>query len=495
MSEQETETNTVTNSGKTPGAGRAMIYLMVTGVLLGGAFIAGRETLPFGISMPAFTVDGARVDVDPRSVVEVEGIGYGTRLVSAELRDESGKVLAQVADQTEFHPDVALEFGKRYTIAATAERLWLNQRESRETSFTTVSLPKVESNLRQELAPDASVTLRFSEPVGKVTVNSDIKLDLQPDASNRTFKLVAAPDSYTQGSNYAVNIDWQTRTGVPLQPLKMEISTAPALTATVPINGMKNLGLAMPIQIDFSEPLRDRAQASEAVSVRTEAGDEIGGKWLWFGKQRVQFSPQPGWPASTTITVSVDPANLKTARGGFLVKPVSASFATGPDKRIQVILDKQRVEILENGEVVKTLRASTGKAKTPTVTGNFYIYARFPTKTMKSTGLKPGQKGYYEVKDVPYAQYFHEGYAFHGAFWHNNFGRPASHGCVNLATRKKNGRRGINEDAGWLYQWATLGVPVSVHRTTPPKEHVVTTQIEPENANPEKDDIDLPASN
>jgi len=89
---------------------------------------------------------------------------------------------------------------------------------------------------------------------------------------------------------------------------------------------------------------------------------------------------------------------------------------------------------------------------------------------MKSTGLKPGEKGYYEVKDVPFAQYFHEGYAFHGAFWHNSFGQPASHGCINLATQKQNSRAGVNEDAGWLYQWASLGVPVTVYRNSPAKE-------------------------
>jgi len=35
-----------------------------------------------------------------------------------------------------------------------------------------------------------------------------------------------------------------------------------------------------------------------------------------------------------------------------------------------------------------------------------------------------GQRGFYEVEDVPYTQFFHKDYAFHGAFWHNNFGQP-----------------------------------------------------------------------
>ena len=112
--------------------------------------------------------------------------------------------------------------------------------------------------------------------------------------------------------------------------------------------------------------------------------------------------------------------------------------------------------------MVRTFKVSTGKSKTPTVTGSFYIYDRYRHKTMRSD-VGRGQRGFYEVKDVPYTQFFHKDYAFHGAFWHNNFGHPASHGCVNMATKDQNKSwPNVSEDAGWLYQWATLGLPVTV---------------------------------
>ncbi|MBC8123851.1 MAG: L,D-transpeptidase, partial [Gemmatimonadaceae bacterium] len=80
----------------------------------------------------------------------------------------------------------------------------------------------------------------------------------------------------------------------------------------------------------------------------------------------------------------------------------------------------------------------------------------------------PGRPGYYKVENVPYAQFFHGGYAFHGAWWHNSFGRPMSHGCLNLSTRSHN-RRWPNaaDDAKWLWDWAALGVPVTVYARTP----------------------------
>jgi lipoprotein-anchoring transpeptidase ErfK/SrfK len=59
----------------------------------------------------------------------------------------------------------------------------------------------------------------------------------------------------------------------------------------------------------------------------------------------------------------------------------------------------------------------------------------------------------YYLEDVPFVQYFYQDYALHGTFWHNNFGRPMSHGCVNLPTPA----------AEWLYHWADYGTLVNVH--------------------------------
>ena len=154
-------------------------------------------------------------------------------------------------------------------------------------------------------------------------------------------------------------------------------------------------------------------------------------------------------------------------QGGTLKEALTEQFSTGLDRRLFVYLDSQRVEAVENGKVIRVFKVSTGKSKTPTVTGSFYIYDRYRRKTMRSD-VEQGQPGFYEVKNVPYTQFFHKDYAFHGAFWHNNFGHPASHGCVNLATKEQNKRwPNAAEDAGWLYQWGALGLPVTVLQKAP----------------------------
>src|SRR5688572_692510 len=112
---------------------------------------------------------------------------------------------------------------------------------------------------------------------------------------------------------------------------------------------------------------------------------------------------------------------------------------------IDVNLSEQRVYAYEGDIVVNSFIVSTGTARTPTVTGKFKIWIKLKSTTMSGPG--------YHLTNVPYTMYFYKGYGLHGTYWHNNFGTPMSHGCVNLTTA----------DAGWLYNWAFEGTEVNVH--------------------------------
>jgi lipoprotein-anchoring transpeptidase ErfK/SrfK len=432
------------------------------------------QLAPFGMSLPP--LDG-KDKIDPRTAIIIEAVGMGTVLAKAELRDADGKLLAEAAGQSRVVFDRPLAFGTRHTVKVTAERGWSNQSETREISFTTVAAPKLEGPPLRMLGPDASVTLRFDQPVGEVQASGELKLEAQADETRQTIRLIAS--NYAQDKTYPVQINWQTATGVPLPPLALELTTAPPLSADTNVKGLSNLGLALPLQVKFSEPLADRAEAPRNIQVHTLDGKPVAGRWDWQGPRQLKFTPQPNWPASSTIEVSAEPQALKSARGGMLDKPLATRFSTGADRRLFVYLNAQRVDAVENGQVVRSFKVSTGKAKTPTVTGNFYIYDRYRHKTMRSDVAK-GQRGWYEVENVPYTQFFHKDFAFHGAFWHNGFGHPASHGCVNMATKDHNARwPSAPEDAGWLYQWAALGVPVTVTKESPVAETKEAKEAKP----------------
>ncbi len=115
------------------------------------------------------------------------------------------------------------------------------------------------------------------------------------------------------------------------------------------------------------------------------------------------------------------------------------------DRWISIDLSEQRLIAWEGNKAVYALIVSTGKDSTPTRTGTFKIQTKYPVARM----IGPD----YDVPDVPFTMYYDGGMAIHGAYWHNNFGTPVSHGCTNVA---------VNH-AEWLFNWASIGTPVVVH--------------------------------
>ncbi|MFZ5365937.1 MAG: L,D-transpeptidase [Patescibacteria group bacterium] len=105
---------------------------------------------------------------------------------------------------------------------------------------------------------------------------------------------------------------------------------------------------------------------------------------------------------------------------------------TGVEKWIEVDLSEQKLRAWEGNNLFLETLISSGKPWTPTITGEFRIWSKF--KYAKMEGGEKGTHSYYYLPNVPYIMYFHNGFGLHGTYWHNNFGRTMSHGCVNLPT-------------------------------------------------------------
>ena len=114
-------------------------------------------------------------------------------------------------------------------------------------------------------------------------------------------------------------------------------------------------------------------------------------------------------------------------------------------KWIEVSLAAQRLNAWDDGVLVMSTAISSGVRNHPTVRGTFHIYRKYRSARMRGPG--------YDLPHVPYVMYFKGSFGLHGTYWHNNFGHPMSHGCVNMPTGK----------AAWLYQWAPSGTEVVVH--------------------------------
>lgn len=161
---------------------------------------------------------------------------------------------------------------------------------------------------------------------------------------------------------------------------------------------------------------------------------------------RATWTVTPTPSPTPTNTPTVIPTFVSSTAYTSEIRPFGVS---NTDRWIDINLSTQVLKAYEGDQLVFSTLISSGTSEHRTVTGQFRIWLRFQSQTMDGTRL-----GYdYYLENVPYVMYFFEDYAIHGAYWHNNFGQPMSHGCVNMDT----------EDANWLYNWASLGTVVNVH--------------------------------
>ena len=143
---------------------------------------------------------------------------------------------------------------------------------------------------------------------------------------------------------------------------------------------------------------------------------------------------------------------------GSELTPVSTQVA--PErKRVDVSIPEQRLWVYEEDQVILDTKVSTGIPNlrslngipTGTPRGSFNVFSKMPVRHM-GDGQITSDIFAYELPGVPWVSYFHEwGVAFHGTYWHDNYGNEMSHGCVNMRP----------DEAKWLFRWLT---PVSSYR-------------------------------
>lgn len=123
------------------------------------------------------------------------------------------------------------------------------------------------------------------------------------------------------------------------------------------------------------------------------------------------------------------------------------------EKRIEISIQDQTLTAYEGDQVVLSTKVSTGLPSngpspngipTETPEGNFRIQVKVPSRHMGNGDLTSDIEAY-ELPGVPWVSFFHiTGVGLHGTYWHDNFGRRMSHGCVNMR----------NADARWIYRWS-----------------------------------------
>jgi len=197
----------------------------------------------------------------------------------------------------------------------------------------------------------------------------------------------------------------------------------------------------------------------------TLSGERDPGGPIAFFRRKVRLPASDG-EAPRTLgryarlpALGMDAAGRVRVEGGAVERSaVRLAFARPPPPRlpsgtrwVHVDLAEQVLTAYEGERWVYATLVSTGSAGRETLPGRFRVIQKLRHGDMCSRAWG------YHVEEVPDVLYFREDQGFHGTFWHDAFGAPVSHGCVNLAPA----------DAAWLFAWAPPRLPDGWHAVMP----------------------------
>jgi lipoprotein-anchoring transpeptidase ErfK/SrfK len=240
----------------------------------------------------------------------------------------------------------------------------------------------------------------------------------------------------SQNRRFAISTDARL---IPADKLKADSGS--------PFHGYEIKKIGLPVA--FAR--KDGVKSYRLEDGRLVDGDKIAGRSLIaltgavkeLRGQRMVETRDGAWVPSAEIKTAVKSSKLP-------------GWARGDSKWIDVSIQNQVLVLYEGAQPVYVTLVSTGRdglgepGKTlSTPTGQFRIYQKHITTTMDSDVADHE----FELRDVPWVMYFKAGYALHAAYWHDDFGRARSHGCINLAPI----------DARYVFFWSSPQVPEHWH--------------------------------
>ena len=250
---------------------------------------------------------------------------------------------------------------------------------------------------------------------------------------------------YTVESTATDSAGLVTRSNATFNTLTPNIMTAAYLT----VGEGEVVGIGQPVAVMFDEPIADRRAAQENIHITTTP--EVEGAFYWVSNQEVRWRPAEYWAPGTKIDVHVDIYGKDMGGGMYGQEDNQASFSIG-DAIVSHVDDSNKIITVErNGEVVKTMPTSMGKAATPTPNGVYVIGDRHASMIMDSStyGVSVDSAEGYRTP-VQYAtRMSYSGIFVHAAPWSvwAQGSQNTSHGCLNVTTA----------DAKWFYDNAQRG--------------------------------------
>ncbi|MEU8261970.1 Ig-like domain-containing protein [Micromonospora sp. NPDC048999] len=235
-------------------------------------------------------------------------------------------------------------------------------------------------------------------------------------------------------------------------------------------------GVGQPVMVNFSKPIKNRAEAEKAMLVETTPAVE--GRWRWIDGQNAHWRPAKYWTPGTKISVKVALFGQNLGKGVYGGSNASTNFTIGPSRIAIADANTHRMKVYIGGKMVRDIPISMGKGGTTkgadgqvidfwTRSGPHVVVTREPSHQMRSAsfGIKdPKDPNFYDEVIQLCLRISYSGEYVHMADWnigaHGN--RNTSHGCINVGPAH----------ARWFYDTFRLGDVVDVRNT--PKQLSLT---------------------
>ncbi|KRV47191.1 hypothetical protein AQ490_09325 [Wenjunlia vitaminophila] len=219
------------------------------------------------------------------------------------------------------------------------------------------------------------------------------------------------------------------------------------------------VGVGMPVSINFTKPVANRAEVEKGITVTSSSGQEVVGHW--FNDSRLDLRPQEYWKSGSQVTLKLRLKGVEASEGVYGAQSKDVSFTVGRSQVSTVDVATKQMKVMRDGKLLRTIPISAGSPENPTYNGEMVISQKFEETRMN--GDTVGFEGEYDIPDVPHAMRLSTSGTFiHGNYWGRGvFGNTnTSHGCVGLEDVK--GAGDPNTAGAWFYSQSMIGDVVKV---------------------------------
>ncbi|MHA4818083.1 L,D-transpeptidase [Streptomyces aculeolatus] len=344
---------------------------------------------------------------------------------------------------------------------------------------------KESASEQKKNVPDARISIAPKDGTENVGINSDTKVTVKGGKLTEVVLTAAGSTDPVAGTISDDGASWKPdaalergteyRITAKAEDGDGQVSTSNATFSTVstensvigyftPEDGTE-VGVGMPVSLNFDKPVEDKAAVESKISVESSSGQDVVGHW--FNDTRLDFRPEEYWQAGSTVTMDMNLDGVEASPGVFGVQDREMSFTVGRSQVTTVDVKAMTMDVVRDGKKIKSIPISAGSPENPTYNGQMVISEKHKETRMdgSTVGFTDDEgESEYDIPDVPHAMRLSTSGTFiHGNYWGGQgvFGSAnTSHGCVGLFD--KQGADDSGTDGAWFYDQSLLGDVVIV---------------------------------